>query len=213
MNINKNNIKQVTNFEYLGVLLDNKLSWHDHIKNLQTKLAKFTGVFYRIRNFVPRKILIMLYNALVGSYLRYAVRAWGSASPNLCSCLQAAQNKVIRALLFLPPSSDVSQKFSELRIQNVENIFEHEVAKLIHSVYYKYCPSAFSNFFEVASHRYATRLREYSFFSLMKPNTEFGKKSLKFFGVKIWFKLPSVIKEIPKPEIFNREFKKLYFDN
>ena len=141
---------------------------------------------------------MMLYNALVGSQLHYDIRSWGSSSPNLQNTLQAAQNKVIRALLFLPPSSDVSQKFSELRIQNVQNILEHEVAKLIHSVYYKYCPPAFSDFFEVASHKYATRLRQHSFFSLMKPNTEFGKKSLKFFGVKIWFKLPSVIKEIPK---------------
>ena len=82
LNINKNNIKQVTTFKYLGVYLDNKLSWHEHIQNLQTKLAKFTGVVYKIRNFVPRKILVMLYNSLVGSYLRYGIRAWGSSSPN-----------------------------------------------------------------------------------------------------------------------------------
>ena len=213
LNINKNNIKQVTIFKYLGVYLDNKLSWQEHIHNLQTKLAKFTGLVYKIRNMVPRKILMMLYNALVGSYLRYGVRAWGSSSLYLQNTLQAAQNKVIRALLFLPYMSDVSSKFSELKILSVENVYEHEVAKLFHSVCHNYCPSVFSDFFEISSHRYTTRLRQNSSFSLIKPKTEFGKKSLKFSGVKIWFKLPLNLKEEPEPKTFNLEFKKYCLSN
>ena len=46
LNINKNNIKQVEIFEYLGVYLDNKLSWQNHVQNLQIKLANFTGLVY-----------------------------------------------------------------------------------------------------------------------------------------------------------------------
>ena len=153
----------------------------------------------------------MLYNALVGSYLRYGIRAWGSSSPHLKSSLQAAQNKAVRALLFLPHMSNVSSRFTELRILNVENLYEHEVAKLLHSVHYNYCPSAFSNFFEVSSHTHSTRLRQNSFFSLIKPKSEFGKKSLKFAGVKIWFKLPSNLKEVSEPSKFNLAFKKHYF--
>ena len=41
LNINKNNIEQVFFFKYLGVYLDNKLSWQEYIQNLQVKLAKF----------------------------------------------------------------------------------------------------------------------------------------------------------------------------
>ena len=136
LNINKNNIKQVEIFEYLGVYVDNKLSWQNHVQNLQTKLAKFTGLVYKIRNFVPRKIIMMIYNALVGSYLRYAIRAWGSCSPHLKNTLQAAQNKAIRALMFLPYTSNVQACFSDLKILNVDHVFEHETAKLLHSVIY-----------------------------------------------------------------------------
>ena len=213
LNINKNNIKQISIFKYLGVYLDNKLSWQDHIQTLQTKIARFTGLVYKIRNFVPRKVIMMLYNGLVGSYLRYGIRAWGSSSSYLQNSLQSAQNKVLRALLFLPYTSNVSSKYSELKILNVQSIYEHEVAKLLHSVRHNYCPSAFCNFFEMSTHRYATRLRQNSSFSLMKPKTEFGKKSLKFSGVKIWFKLPLNLKEEPESKRFNVEFKKHYFLN
>ena len=211
LNINKNNIKQVEIFEYLGVYVDNKLSWQNHVQNLQTKLAKFTGLVYKIRNFVPRKIIMMIYNALVGSYLRYAIRAWGSCSPHLKNTLQAAQNKAIRALMFLPYTSNVQACFSDLKILNVDHVFEHETAKLIHSVIYNYNPPAFSDFFMLSTHRYSTRLRENSCFSIMKPKTESGKRSLKFFGVKLWIRLPLSLKEISEPGKFNIEFKKLHF--
>ena len=211
LNINKNNIKQVEIFEYLGVYLDNKLSWQNHVQNLQTKLAKFTGLVYKIRNFVPRKIIMMIYNALVGSYLRNAIRAWGSCSPYLKNTLQAAQNKAIRALMFLPYTSNVQACFSDLKILNVDHVFEHETAKLIHSVVFKYNPPRFSDFFEYSTHTYSTRLRQSSGFSIIKPKTEMGKKSLKFFGAKLWIKIPSFLKELSEPKKFNYEFKKSLF--
>ena len=211
LNINKKNIKQVETFEYLGVLLDNRLSWHEHIQRLQTKLAKFNGVVYKIRYLVPRKILMMLYDALVGSYLRYGIRAWGTCSPLLLNNLQISQNKVIRALMFLPYTSSVQPFFSDLKILPVRNIFEHETAKLIHSVFHRYNPTAYSDFFDLSTHTYTTRLRQNSTFSIMKPKTEMGKKSVKYFGVKIWIKLPLSLKELLEPRKFNLEFKKLQF--
>ena len=100
LNINKNNIKQIDTMKYLGVLLDSALKWDKHLQNLVTKLSKANGVFYKIRNLVPRKIILLLYNALVGSYLRYAITSWGSCSPTLLSALQAAQNKIIKTIFF-----------------------------------------------------------------------------------------------------------------
>ena len=181
------------------------------MQNLQIELAKFTGLVYKIRNIVPRKIILMIYNALVGSHLRYAIRAWGSCSPHLMNTLQAAQNKAIHALLFLPYTSNVQGCFSDLKILNVEHIFEHETAKLIHSVLFNYNPPAFSDFFALSTHRYTTRLRENSCFSIMKPKTELGKRSLKFFGIKLWITLPLSLKEISEPGKFNYEFKKLHY--
>ena len=212
LNINKNHIKQVGTFKYLGVYLDNKLSWQEHIETLNTKLAKFTGLVYKMRNFTPRKILMMLYNALVGSYLRYGIGAWGSCSLYLRNSLQKAQNKAIRAIMFLPFTSTLTNQHSQLKVLNVEQTYKHEIAKMIHSVFYNYNPAAFSNFFELSTHRYGTRLRQNSCYSIMKPKTEMGKKSLKFYGVKVWIELPLCLKEISEPKKFNTKFKQDQFD-
>lgn len=151
---------------------------------------------------------MMLYNALVGSCLRYGIRAWGSSTSHLLNMLQASQNKVLRALLFLPYTSNVQSGFSELKILNVQGIYEHEVSKLFHSVVNKYCPTAFENFFDRSTHEHNTRLRLNSCFSLMKAKTELGKKSLRFSGVKIWAKVPISVKEFSDSKRFNKFLKK-----
>ena len=88
------------------------------------------------------------------------------------------------------------------------DMYNHETLKLIHSVNYNYNPPAFSNFFKLTTHCYSTRLQQNSKYSLSKPNTEFGKKSLKFSGVKLWLAIPSTLKQLPQQKVFNYEYKK-----
>ena len=97
--------------------------------------------------------------------------------------------------------------FNHLKILNVENIYKHEVVKLIHSVHYNYCPPAFHNFFELSSHTYSTRLKQNSSYALSKPKTDLGKRSLKFSGVKIWSKLAQSVKDHSERKKINSAFK------
>ena len=58
-------IVQTHSYKYLGVIIDDKLNWHDHIMYICRKLFKFSGLFYRIRRIATTKILLMLYYALL----------------------------------------------------------------------------------------------------------------------------------------------------
>ena len=212
LNINKNNIKQIDTMKYLGVFLDNMLKWDKHLQNLLTKLSKANGIFYKIRNLVPRKILFLLYNALVDSYLRYSITSWGSFSSTHLTALQTAQNKILRTIFFKPLDFDISSLYPQQKIFDVENVYRHEVNKLIHSVYYQYSPDTFLNYFERILHNYSTRLNQNTNFTTTRPKSELGKKSLKFSGVKQWNNLPLSLKEITEPIKFNKELRKLIFD-
>ena len=50
--INKNKIDQVKCFKYLGVKIDEKLLWKDHIKHIESKLSSACGALYRLRELV-----------------------------------------------------------------------------------------------------------------------------------------------------------------
>ena len=46
-------LKYKENTRYLGLLLDHKLTWESHIKELNKKLIKYTGIFSKIRHCLP----------------------------------------------------------------------------------------------------------------------------------------------------------------
>ena len=117
LNINKNHIEQVSLFiKYLGVHLDNKLSWQEHINILQTKLSKFSGLVFHLRTFVPKNVIIMLYNALVGSHLRYGITSWGSSASYSYSQLGLVARKYRKYSVFF-----LSKIFSKIKLKNVFN--------------------------------------------------------------------------------------------
>ena len=71
--IGSNTIECVSNFTYLGVIIDKNLSWNAHTKYLISKLSQASGAIYKLRKFLSRKTLISIYNSLVVSHLNYGI--------------------------------------------------------------------------------------------------------------------------------------------
>ena len=56
----------------LGLLLDDNLSWKEHIRNLKNKMAKHIGLMYRAKPFLDKESLLAFYYSYIHSYLNYA---------------------------------------------------------------------------------------------------------------------------------------------
>ena len=98
LTINKTVIKQVTETKFLGVIIDNKLSWSPHIKQLTTKLRSCTGRLYGIKNLIPKHLHKDIYHTLFESHLVYGISVWGGVSQNKLKPLFTAQKKCIRLM-------------------------------------------------------------------------------------------------------------------
>ena len=70
-------MKQTCYVKFLGVLLDENLSWKYHLTELSKKLARTCGMFYKVRHFLPINVLICLYNSLFSPFLQYGILVWG----------------------------------------------------------------------------------------------------------------------------------------
>ena len=73
LKIEKKKIRQEFSVRFWGVLLDSTLSWKNHLTELSKKLARATGIFYKIRHYAPRDTLTLLYHAVYTSFLSYGV--------------------------------------------------------------------------------------------------------------------------------------------
>ena len=78
--INNSELKKVTHTKFLGVIIDENLTWEQHIKALYKKLPSCTGRLNHIIQFLPKNIHKELYYTLFESYLAYGVTFWGKAS-------------------------------------------------------------------------------------------------------------------------------------
>ena len=68
---NNNNVSQSFLRKYLGVILDFKLTFEDHLNNVLAKVNKAVGLLRKLRNLLPRTTLITISKAFIQPYLDY----------------------------------------------------------------------------------------------------------------------------------------------
>ena len=73
-------VKRVYKAKYSGIVIDDKLTWKDHIDYVSLKIKRNLGIMKRVRN---KESLIALYRTMVEPYLRYCNNIWGKCSATL----------------------------------------------------------------------------------------------------------------------------------
>ena len=91
-------IKAVKSTRFLGVIIDEDLTWLPHIHFLTQKLNCQVGALNRIKDFIPRKFHKDLYHTLFESHISYCVSVWGGASSCKLEPLFIAQKSCVRTI-------------------------------------------------------------------------------------------------------------------
>ena len=114
--------------KFLGVTLDNRLSFNLHIDLICNKLSKIVGIFYKLHNLVPVMVLTKLYYSMVYPYLIYCNMAWGGAPKRHIDRLFALQKKIIRLVAGSGYLDHTSPLFYRLRILKLYDIHVYLLA-------------------------------------------------------------------------------------
>ena len=78
--LNDTIIQRVRSTKFLGLVIDEKLSWKSHIDNICKIIARNVGVMSKLNHFLPNHIMLSLYSTLILPYLNYGLVAWGNAA-------------------------------------------------------------------------------------------------------------------------------------
>ena len=90
---------EVQGIKYLGVILDNKLSWIQHISYVKSKISKGIGIMYKARNYITKNALLGLYHSYIYPYPIYCIESWGNASNCHIDPLSKLQKRVAKTSL------------------------------------------------------------------------------------------------------------------
>lgn len=75
--INNIPISQVCSYKYLGVHIDNVLSWRAHVESLCSRLQQRMHFLHRLGLYgVKQKCMLLFYHAILESILRYGITTW-----------------------------------------------------------------------------------------------------------------------------------------
>ena len=94
-------IEKTTKYKYLGIIVDDNLNWNFQISELCSKLSSVCGVLSKVRHYLDRKSLMLIYNSLFDSRLRYGILGWGTTSNKNLSKLRFLQNRAVRFITFV----------------------------------------------------------------------------------------------------------------
>ena len=78
LKIAEDNIERKTAIKFLGVMLDENISWEEHICTVETKLAKNIGLLYPAKTLLEERSIKNIYFAYMHSYLNYVNIVWAS---------------------------------------------------------------------------------------------------------------------------------------
>ena len=100
--INEVKISQVEKTKFLGVYIDNVLSWKDHIQYIEGKIARSFGAVIKARKVFNQETLRTLYYTFIYHYFNYCVKAWGNTYASYLDPLSKLQNRALRVITGSP---------------------------------------------------------------------------------------------------------------
>ena len=178
-------IDEVENARFVGVIVDQNLSWHQHINEVKEKISKITGVFYRLRHFVPQYVLVMLYNAFVLPHLMYGLEVWGNTFPTYIQDILQIQKKLVRIITFSDWNAPSAPLFRKLGILDIFNLHKLQLGIFVHDALHARLPHIFDYFFTYVNHSYRTRQNVRNELSIPKIRHKAGDFTVKYAGTKI----------------------------
>ena len=203
-------IKKVQHCRYLGLFIDDTLTWSHHIDTIYSKLLKYIGIFYKIRSKLPWSILRNIYFAFVYPHILYGIEIYANTSSTHLKKLIIMNNKLLRILQNKPhkfPVKDLYLNFDTLAIPDL-HIFQLLIVvhKFLHHKHL--LPNAFVNYFTLNSsiHMHNTRVREN--LHLASVSKDYGKRTVNYKASKLWNQLPPSFKEFSSVKHFKNKLKK-----
>lgn len=123
-------IEVVSSFKYLGVIIDQNLSWSSHISAMKQYLLSTVRSFYRLHKLCSSSVLEMVYYGLIQSKLQYGISCWGSAYNSKIRPLLILQKCLLRRICKATRLAHSMYLFRRLNILPVRQLYYYNVLKV-----------------------------------------------------------------------------------
>lgn len=180
--INNTLITQAEHTKFLGIFIDNKLSWQPYINLLSTKIAKNVSILYKLRGLIPYKLMINMYYSFIYPLLLYGVTLWGNTSSSNTNIIFKLQKRAVRIITNQHYLAHSSALFKQTKILKLDDIIKLENLKFVQKFKLNLLPNIFNNFYQYNTNN----TRQFGQFKIPKYRTNYRSNSMSIRGAYIY---------------------------
>lgn len=122
-------LKQVKPFKFLGIIVNEKLTWETHKQHVFNKVCRTLGILFKCRNVMTEKETIKMYKTFIQPYFLYAIEVWGHSIQSEQDILTKLQSKVLRIVFNCKRSHD-AWRHNNRQISSIKELYFNVVKKL-----------------------------------------------------------------------------------
>ena len=175
--------------KYLGIYLDEDLTWEFQLKQIKTKLSRSCVLLAKLRYYVKTDLLRTVYFAIFDSVIRYAIQVWGLHNNQAINEIEKLQEKAIRIMSFKGRNDNTNSRFKKLEIMKFKDILRYNNVIFAYDQINAKLPEIFKDFFVTAENQHNYNTRGTTNKTIMKTtanSTTYGLNSLNYRAASDW---------------------------
>jgi hypothetical protein len=196
LKMGKDKIEKKKSVKSLGIIIDEKLTWNEHIKVCKTKISNSVYAINRVKHLIPRKYIRTLYFTMVYPYLTYGIPLWGSTYDTHKKKLVLMQKRMIRIIEGAKYNEHTNPLFCKTGILKMDDIYKVETLKLVFKYLNNELPTPLRNLFTPNTAIYERQTRQHSDLHVKKCRTTIAAQSISGRGPQLWNVLPNSLKTL-----------------
>lgn len=127
--IEGNQINRCKHVKYLGMELDENLTYTQHISTLCNKVCRILGPLNSIKHLIPYKIRKSVYQAIVLPHFTYGISLWSTTSSTQLCRVKKVLNRTCRQVLSVKKPTDMpsSECYKKLQWMDIEQLAKYHL--------------------------------------------------------------------------------------
>ncbi len=147
ISIDDNRISRVFYTKFLGVIVDDCLTWNKHTAHIANLVCKYSGILFRWKSFLNLDVLFTLYNSLVLPHLFFCNIIWADKNNSNLDIIHRKQKRIIRLCTNANFLDHTRPLFARLHTLTIQDLHKLSVATSMFKFKNKLLPCNFSSFF------------------------------------------------------------------
>ncbi len=200
-------IEPVRTMKYLGIHLDNHLSFNEHIENTIKKVNQRTRIMWKVRNFIDLNLATYLYKTLIHPLYTYCDFVYDGCNASNKLKLEISQNAALRAVNKSPYDYPIARLHDDLEIDNLTTSRQKSTLKIVYRALSNTGPERLNNMFTVYEPNRQLRSANEKLILPPKTRTKFAENDIAYRGCTYWNPMPLEGKYIETLDQFKKYLK------